>query len=50
MGKRLDRINDWPELERAVNWSVAALAKQCDVSLRTLERHFTKEFGQGRNG
>jgi transcriptional regulator GlxA family with amidase domain len=46
MKKRLDQIQDWPERAQAAKWSAATLAKDCGVSLRTLERHFLKEMGK----
>jgi len=46
MNNRLHRIQNWPELARSANWSVAVLAKNCCVSVRTLERHFFKEIGK----
>jgi transcriptional regulator GlxA family with amidase domain len=46
MTVRLYHILNWPELAQKANKSVAALAKSCGVSLRTLERHFQKEIGK----
>jgi transcriptional regulator GlxA family with amidase domain len=46
MKKRLDQIQDWPERAQAAKWSAATLAKDCGVSLRTLERHFLKNMGK----
>jgi transcriptional regulator GlxA family with amidase domain len=46
MNTRLNHVQDWLELARQANWSAAALAKKCGVSLRTLERHFLKEMGK----
>jgi len=43
---RLKHIQNWPERARQVNWSAAALAKLCGVSVRTLHRHFLKELGR----
>ena len=45
MNTRLHHIQNWPELAREANWSAAALAKECRVSVRTLERYFLKHFG-----
>ena len=42
MNTKLNHIHDWPELAKQANWSVAAMAKQCGASTRTLERHFRK--------
>jgi len=41
---RLDNIQNWPELAQQVRWSVSALAKQCSVSVRTLDRYFHAKF------
>jgi AraC-like DNA-binding protein len=46
MSNRLQQIQNWPELARATNWSAALLAKNCGVSLRTLERYFLDEMGK----
>jgi AraC-like DNA-binding protein len=46
MNTRLHYIQNWPELAREVNWSAAALAKKCGVSVRMLERYFLKEMGK----
>jgi len=46
MNTRLHHIQNWPELAQATNWSAAALAKKCGVSVRTLERYFLKEMGK----
>lgn len=46
MNARLAKIQDWPELARQVNWSVAKMAKQCGVSVRTLHRHFLDYMGK----
>lgn len=43
---RLDRILNWPEMAQQSGWSAAALAQQCDVSMRTLERYFCEKMGQ----
>jgi AraC-like DNA-binding protein len=44
MNTKLPYVQDWPELARHSKWSAATLAKQCGVSLRTLERYFLKQF------
>ena len=46
MNTRLNHIQNWPELARQANWSVAVLAMQCRVSKRTLHRHFLKHMGR----
>jgi len=46
MNTRLKHIRDWEELAREANWSASVLAKNCGVSLRTLERHFLREMAQ----
>ena len=46
MSRRLQHIQNWPELARQANWSVAALAKSCGISKDTLRRHFLQHFGK----
>jgi len=46
MKKRLQQIQDWPELARQAQWSASALAKHCGVSVRTLHRHFRRHMGK----
>jgi len=48
MNTTLNHINlkDWPKLASDANWSVSRLAKKCQVSARTLERHFVKTMGK----
>jgi len=46
MNTRLHHIQNWPELARAANKSVAALARHCDISVRTLPRYFLKKMGK----
>jgi AraC family chitin signaling transcriptional activator len=46
MNTRLHHIQNWPKLAQQANWSVAALAKKCGVSVRTLHRHFLKQMGK----
>ncbi|MEI9963256.1 MAG: AraC family transcriptional regulator [Limisphaerales bacterium] len=46
MNTKLNRIQNWLELARQAKWSAAALAKQCGVSVRTLERYFLKKFNK----
>ncbi len=42
----LDRIQDWPALAKAARYSVTALACQCGVSPRQLERFFQTRLQQ----
>jgi len=46
MHTHLYRIKNWPERARKAKWHTGNLAKECNVSLRTLERFFLKEFGK----
>jgi AraC-like DNA-binding protein len=46
MNTRLNHIQNWAGLAREANWSTAALAKKCGVSVRTLERCFLKQKGK----
>ena len=46
MNSRLQRIQSWTELAQRANWSAAMLAKECGVSLRTLERYFLKQMAK----
>ena len=46
MNTKLNHIQKWPELALAANWCAATLAKNCGVSLRTLERYFLDEMGK----
>jgi AraC family transcriptional regulator len=46
MNSRLQYIQNWPMLAQKANWSAAILAKECGVSLRTLERYFNKTFSK----
>jgi AraC family transcriptional activator FtrA len=46
MNHKLNQIQDWQARARQTEWSVAELAKRCNVSVRTLERHFVKEMGK----
>src|SRR5437867_8926625 len=41
---RLDRITDWDIRARRATYQVKALAHQCEVSLRQLERYFVNRF------
>lgn len=42
MNNRLHKIQNWPERAQTANWCASTLAKDCGVSLRTLERYFLK--------
>jgi transcriptional regulator GlxA family with amidase domain len=42
----MHQIQDWTELATEARWSAAAMARNCGVSVRTLERHFLKEIGK----
>jgi AraC-like DNA-binding protein len=44
--RRLDNIENWPELAKQSNWCAATLAKNLGVSLRTLQRYFRKKMGK----
>jgi transcriptional regulator GlxA family with amidase domain len=46
MNTKVNHIQNWPELALQAKWSASALAKKCNVSLRTLERHFVKHMGK----
>ena len=46
MNNHLHHIQNWPELGQQAKWCAATLAKNCGVSLRTLERYFLKEMGK----
>ena len=46
----LRRIQNWPERAREAKFSVKALAKNCGVSVRTLERFFLAGFGAAPRG
>jgi transcriptional regulator GlxA family with amidase domain len=46
MNNRLHSIENWPKRARQADWCADTLAKNCGVSLRTLERHFRKEMGK----
>jgi transcriptional regulator GlxA family with amidase domain len=42
MNYKLNTEQDWRELARQAEWSVATLATLCGVSTRTMERHLLK--------
>jgi transcriptional regulator GlxA family with amidase domain len=46
MNTKLNNTQNWLDLARRAGWSVSELAKFCEVSARTLERHFFKEMGK----
>ncbi|HZQ47770.1 MAG TPA: helix-turn-helix transcriptional regulator [Verrucomicrobiae bacterium] len=46
MNSKLNHIHNWSELAQQTNWSAAALAKKCGVSVRTLHRHILKQTGK----
>ncbi|MGD0207344.1 MAG: helix-turn-helix transcriptional regulator [Verrucomicrobiota bacterium] len=46
MNTRLNYVEDWLLLARKANWSVTKLADLCNVSVRTMERHFLKTTGK----
>lgn len=46
MNYRLRHIQNWLELAEKAEWKVLALAKECGVSVRTLELYFCKNMGK----
>ncbi len=46
MNTKINYIQDWLPLVRQANWSVNELANICNVSTRTLERHFVTTLGK----
>jgi transcriptional regulator GlxA family with amidase domain len=46
MNHRLHQIQNWPERAQQADWCAATLAKNCGVSLRTLQRFFLKNMGK----
>lgn len=48
MNKRLKDLEEqeWLKLAQQANWSAAALATKCGISVRTLHRHFLKQTGK----
>jgi transcriptional regulator GlxA family with amidase domain len=46
MNSFLNHLPWLPALAEQSKWSASALAKQCGVSMRTLERHFLKHLGK----
>jgi AraC-like DNA-binding protein len=49
MNTKLKHVQNWPELAKRANWSASALAEQCGVSIRTLERYFLRQMGKSPN-
>ena len=43
---RLENIRNWPDRARRARWRTNALAKDCSVSVRTLQRFFICELGK----
>lgn len=43
---RFGRTMDWPELAKKASWSVAKMARLCEVSSRTLERRLFESVGK----
>jgi AraC-like DNA-binding protein len=46
MNTRLNKIQNWPELARQAGYSPIKLAKNCGVSLRTLQRFAIQKTGK----
>jgi AraC-like DNA-binding protein len=46
MNTKLNHIKNWEELAQKANWSAQKLAKDCNVSSRTLERFFLETKGK----
>lgn len=46
MNQELQMIADWPERAGRALWCIVTLAKNCDVSVSTLERLFQATHGQ----
>ena len=46
MNHRLQGITDWPERAAAADWCILTLAKNCAVSVSTLERFFHEAKGK----
>jgi AraC-like DNA-binding protein len=45
MINKLDNFENWQKIAKDVGWTVENLAKECGVSIRTLEMHFQQTFG-----
>ena len=46
MNTRLKEIQNWVDLANQANWSASAVAAECNVSLRTLQRYFNYKMGK----
>ena len=46
MNQKLQMIADWPERATSALWCIDTLAKNCGVSVSTLERFFQATHGQ----
>ncbi len=46
MNNPLDKIQNWSERATQANYCASKLAKNCGVSLKTLQRHFLKKMGK----
>lgn len=46
MSQRLEHITNWHEVACRAKWSPAEMARECGVSLRTLERRFVRRMGK----
>lgn len=46
MKSELNHIQNWLELGQKAKWSASSLARECNVSLRTLQRFFLKHMGK----
>ena len=46
MNTSLKNIQSWLEVAEEANWSASGMARHCGVSVRTLERHFSKHIGK----
>lgn len=44
MHSQLDRVQNWPERARSSGYSASALAQNCRISVRQLERYFFDHF------
>jgi transcriptional regulator GlxA family with amidase domain len=46
LNTKLNNVQNWQELAPKANWTVAGLAKERNISTRTLELFFLKHFKQ----
>lgn len=44
IGGPLEKVRDWDILARSAKYRASSLAALCQISLRTLERHFQKHY------